>query len=98
MGWRGNLLPGMVLGHGAHRLVALQADGDGVVLGARNPIILFDPSLDPDDLGGGLVDGLRIPRNPDDSGGEVGVGLKEVQEGVGEGGPLPARSPQDTLL
>ena len=67
MGWGGEVTcsQGMVLGHGAHRLVALQADGDGVVLGARDPIILFDPGLGPDDLGGGLVDGLRIPRKPD---------------------------------
>ena len=90
MGWRGNLLPGIVLGHGTHRLVALQAEGDGVVLGAHDLIILFDPGLGPNDLGGGLVDGPRIPQNPEDGSREVGVGLKEVQEGVGEGGPLLA--------
>jgi hypothetical protein len=79
----------VALSQGAPGLGALHGEGDGVLLGARDPIALLDPGLGPNDLGGGLVDGLCILRDPDDSGGEVGVGLKEVQEGVGEGGGLP---------
>ena len=44
------------------------------------------------------MDGLRILRNRDDGGGEVGVCGKEVEEGVTAGAGLPPRFPGDGLL
>ena len=98
----------MTPGQRSSGLAALHGEGGGDVgsggggVGSgrwdANPVVFLRPNLGTDHLGGGVMDGLVILRQPDDSGGEVRVGIEEVEEAIGEGAGLTTRFPKDRLL